>query len=117
MAEGFNIEVIPSEKGDNVVLLKIDGELDVHTVPEMDAVIKEQFDKDINKMVFDLSGLTYSSSAGIGILMSSIKFARGKGGDIKLANLQPRVLRVLELLGFTKIFKIYDSETAALDSF
>ena len=115
--EDFKIEVKAAEQKPEVVVLKIDGELDVHTVPEMDRIVKEQFEKNLNKMVFDLSGLTYSSSAGIGIIMSSIKFARGKGGDIKLANLQPRVHRVLELLGFTKIFEIYDTEAAALEAF
>jgi anti-anti-sigma factor len=115
--EDFKIEVKAAEQKPEVIIIKIDGELDVHTVPEMDQTVKEQFEKNVNKMVFDLSGLTYSSSAGIGIIMSSIKFARGKGGDIKLSNLQPRVHRVLELLGFTKIFEIYDTESAALEAF
>lgn len=115
--EDFKIEVKTAESRSDIVVLKINGELDVHTVPEMDKVVKEQFAKNNTKMVFDLSGLTYTSSAGIGIIMSSIKFARGKGGDIKLASLQPRVHRVLELLGFTKIFEIYDTETAACSAF
>jgi anti-sigma B factor antagonist len=115
--EDFKIDVKASASRSDVVILTISGELDVHTVPEMDKIVKEQFGKNVTRMVFDLSGLTYTSSAGIGIIMSSIKFARGKGGDIKLASLQPRVHRVLELLGFTKIFEIYDSEPAASAAF
>ena len=115
--DGFSIEVEPSEGSGEIMILKITGELDVHTVPEMDRVVKEQFEKSNNKILFDLGGLSYTSSAGIGIFMSSIKMARGYGGDIKLANLQPRVQRVLELLGFTKIFEIYETTDAALQAF
>lgn len=115
--QAFTIEVVPSGVAEDIVLVKVNGELDVHTVPEMDRVVKEQFEQGICKMVFNLEGLTYSSSAGIGILMSCIKLARSKDGDIKLSHLQPRVHRVLDLLGFTKIFEIYENNAVALEAF
>jgi len=115
--EGFKMEVIPSGTDDEIVIIKVTGELDVHTVPEMDKVVRDQFDKNICKMVFDLSGLDYTSSAGIGIFMNSIKLARGHGGDIKISSLQPRVKRVLDLLGFTKIFEIFETNEDALKAF
>ena len=49
--------------------------------------------------------------------MATLKDARRQGGDFRLAGVQPPVLRVLELSGFTSILKLYGDVDEAVASF
>ena len=69
------------------------------------------------KLVADFSGVDYTSSAGLRVLLSAIKETRSQGGDMRLAGVQPDVLKVLNLSGFTSILKIFDTTDLAVASF
>jgi anti-sigma B factor antagonist len=61
-------------------------------------------------MVIDLKGLNYISSAGIGALMALTQQLRRESGDIVLLQPNEKVFKILDLLGFTKIFNVAHSE-------
>ena len=42
---------------------------------------------------------------------------REQGGDVRLLRVPERILKIVELLGFTKVLQIYDTEQSALDGF
>ena len=69
------------------------------------------------KLVKDLSGVEYISSAGLRVLMAVLKAAKGNGGDLRLAGVQENVAKVLELTGFSNILKIYDGAENAARSY
>jgi anti-sigma B factor antagonist len=69
------------------------------------------------RLVLDLSGVDYVSSAGLRALLATMKDARQHGGDVRLAAVKPEVARVLDLSGFTTILKLFPDESAALSSF
>ena len=54
---------------------------------------------------------------GLRALLTTLKDARRNGGDFRIAGVQPAVLRVLELSGFTSILKLYGDVGAAVASF
>ena len=64
-----------------------------------------------------LGTLEYTSSAGLRVLLSTLKEARQRGGDLRLAAVQERVRRVLDLSGFTSILKCYPDVDAAVASY
>lgn len=68
-------------------------------------------------MVVNMEKLSYISSAGLGVLMSTAKKLRINNGDIKLANLSTKIYGILELLGFTTVLETYKSEEEAVNSF
>ncbi len=70
-----------------------------------------------SRLVADLSGVDYTSSAGLRALLATVKEARRAGGDLRLARVQPNVAHVLELSGFTTILKVYDTVDDAVSSF
>ena len=69
------------------------------------------------KLVAELSKVSYTSSAGLRVLLGATKDSRSKGGDLRLAGVQPNVLKVLELSGFTSILKVLDSLEEAVNSY
>lgn len=68
-------------------------------------------------VVFNLAGVSYIDSGGLGTLVSLYTSARNAGGSIKLANLTPRVDDVLQITKLVTVFEVYDSEEKAISSF
>jgi anti-anti-sigma factor len=69
------------------------------------------------RLVGNLAGVDYTSSAGLRALLETVKESRQHGGDLRLASVRPEVLRVLELSGFTSILQVFDDVDAAVASF
>ena len=70
-----------------------------------------------NRIVLNLSGISYIDSGGLGTLVALYTTARNNGGSIKLANLTQRVGDLLQVTKLLTIFDVYDTEQKALDSF
>ena len=64
-------------------------------------------------VVVDLSGLTFMSSLGIGILAEAHRGLRRHDGRIRLCALQPRVMEVLQRCRMTNVFEIFENPEAA----
>jgi anti-sigma B factor antagonist len=114
VATNFHLERTDS---DGVRVLKLEGYLDAHTAPVFENAIQEEMQAGRNRLVVDCSGLTYISSAGLGVFMSFIEEIREAGGDIKLARIAPKVYQVFEVLGFPSLFDMLDTVEAAAAKF
>ena len=66
------------------------------------------------RIVLDLSGLGYISSAGLRCFMLSAKEARASGGRIVLAALRPVVAEIFQISRFDMVFEIFPSVREAL---
>jgi anti-anti-sigma factor len=69
------------------------------------------------RLVADFAGVSYTSSAGLRVLLTIVKEVRQRGGDLRLAAVRPDVLRALQIAGFTSILKLYPGVDEALVSF
>lgn len=101
----------------DVSIIYLKGYLDAHTAPEFEAVLKQLVDEERVRIVVNMSDLSYISSAGLGVFMGFIEDVRGRGGDIKLAELTEKVFRVFDLLGFPVLYEIFDNESEAIDRY
>ncbi len=88
----------------NTLTLEVEGRLDTLTAPELEKVVKEELDG-VNALIYDLSKLTYVSSAGLRVLLLSNKIMSEKGGML-VRNATKEVIDVFELTGFTNILRI-----------
>lgn len=100
-----------------VTVLSLKGSIDAMTAPKITEFIQGQVTKGNIKLVADLEGVDYTSSAGLRVLLGAIKDTRSQGGDLRLAGVQPDVLKVLSLSGFTNILKMFDNVDAAVASY
>lgn len=102
---------------DDVSVLAIKGFLDAHTAPEFEFAIQELLKNKRYKMVVDFQELNYISSAGLGVFMGFIEEVRKNGGDIKLAQMNEKVFKIFDLLGFPNLYEIYKSRDEAIQKF
>jgi anti-anti-sigma factor len=66
------------------------------------------------RIVLDLSGLEYVSSAGLRCFMLAAKEAGSHGGKIVLAALRPVVAEIFQISRFDMLFEIFPSVGEAL---
>jgi anti-anti-sigma factor len=79
--------------------LALEGRLDTHTAPELDAVLdRTLMTAGIKRLVFDLGKLEYLSSAGIRCFIRARKILEPQGGRIAIVNPQPAVQKVLDIV-------------------
>jgi anti-sigma B factor antagonist len=100
-----------------ISILSLNGFLDAHTAPRFEKFIQEEFDAGQFRMIVDCGGLTYISSAGLGVFMSFIEDVRDKAGDIKICALAEPVYQVFDILGFPALFDIVPDRQTAVEKF
>lgn len=98
----------------DVCVLSLEGFLDAHTFEQLDTTISDLFEKGIYKVVADLKGVEYISSAGAGVFIGSLATAQESGGNIILLSPTPNVREVFDLLGLSQIFTILDNADEAM---
>ena len=99
-------------------LICVKGRIDSYTAPKMGEAIEAINKEGRYKIVLDLSGLEFMSSAGFRtMLMGQRTCKRYNRGEIVLASLPKRTQEALDLTGFTTLFKIFDDQVAAVGNF
>lgn len=111
-----SFEVLKQEKG-KVDILYIKGYLDAHTAPVLEKEIQNLVDKGKYNVLVNFKDLIYISSAGLGVFMGFIENIRENGGDIKLTEMNSKIFRVFDLLGFPTLYDILGKEQEALNRF
>ena len=91
----------------NKLYVKITGELDHHSAVE----IKEQVDskvigEGVSVLVFDLSGLVFMDSSGIGVIIGRYKLMQSLGGEMHIISSNKSVDKLLKLSGICDIIKV-----------
>jgi anti-sigma B factor antagonist len=114
---------ITHKRFNRVDLLSIAGRLDAASSPQLKEQIDALFEQGRCRLVLDLAQLDYVASPGLRVLIEARKRARDRkltdleGGDVRIANLPPRIKEVFDLTGFTSLFEIYPDTVEAVGSF
>lgn len=93
----MNITVKNEEK---VYTLIIEGRVDTLTAPELEKVFRDNAEQ-ADKMIFDMYGVDYVSSAGIRAIVSAYKIMDNKDGLV-LKGLRNNVLTIIRMTGLEK---------------
>jgi len=103
---------VPQQERPNVVPLK--GEIDLHVSPTVTASLNQMIEKKPERLVVDLSEVTYIDSAGLAALIEAMQKVEGYGGKFRLAGLQETVRSIFEISRLDQVFQILPDADAAL---
>ena len=92
-------------------VLGITGRVDSHTAPELDAAFRKILDQGAVRLILDMSDIQYLSSAGLRVLLATLKQVRSSSGDLQLRSPKGDVKAVLVLSGFSDLFTVIDTES------
>lgn len=106
-----------SSRHGSITLIHIGGSLDAETSPKLDSKLKGEIEKGAKKVICNLERLDYIASAGLGVLISANDMLRRQGGELRIAAMNEKIKKIFKLLGFINLFKIFEDDQKALDSF
>jgi anti-anti-sigma factor len=115
MEEDDDIRLTTSNLGD-VNIIKLVGNIDLYTTPEL----KQEFDRlnreSMHKILIDLLNVRFIDSSGLGILVTQALYLQKRNLVLKFINVNSTINHVFSLGGFTRSFKKFPTEEAALSS-
>ena len=80
-------------------------------------LVCELLDKGQRQILFNLGGVEYIDSSGLGSLVGAFTSVRKQKGELKLLNLTTKVHDVMQITKLYTVFEIMNDETAAVKSF
>jgi anti-sigma B factor antagonist len=98
---------------ENVRLVGVNGRLDQTLTPSLEETLLNILNQGYSQLIIDLHGVNYINSGGLRCLVTAWRQAHQKGGDLKLCGLNERVAKIFSMVGFDKVFQIYDDCDAA----
>ncbi|GAB4537383.1 MAG: anti-sigma factor antagonist [Anaerolineae bacterium] len=99
-------------------LVKALGRIDSYSAPQLADAFDAITEAGRFKIVFDMSGVDYISSAGLRVMINTQKTCkRWNRGEMVLAGVTKQVYGALDLAGFVPLFRIFDDVTEAVGSF
>lgn len=106
---------ISTETREEHTVMKLQEErLDAHNSGELRDKILGLLEAGGQRLIIDLSGVSFIDSSGLGALLSGYKNANLRSGTFVLVGLQPRVQSMFELTRLHRVFEIFPTLEGAL---
>ncbi len=83
--------------------IQLEGRLDIAGCQEIEIKFPAMAASPKKYIVVDLSGVTFLTSIGIRLLLTTARSVKGRGGKLVLFSPDPNVLRVLEIGGINNL--------------
>jgi anti-sigma B factor antagonist len=113
----MEVKIDVRAKGSDVTLIVIRGEIGTETVDQFKEKLEQVINDGKKKLVIDLQEVNYLNSMGLGVFASALKKLKKGNGDLKLINLSPTVMELLERSRLDKVFDVFETEEEAVKSF
>ena len=108
---------ITEREQNGVTIFVLEGRVDSEGAVDLDLALQTAVSENKARLILEMAEVRYINSAGLRTLADILTQAKESGGDLKLVELNPKVLRVLQIIGFDKFFSIYPSVDEALSAF
>jgi anti-sigma B factor antagonist len=95
-------------------VLPLEGEIDLHVSPRVAAALGAMIEQKPERLVVDLSAVSYIDSSGLAVLIEGMQNVEAYGGKFVLAGLQEKVRPIFEMARLDQVFIIFPHVDAAL---
>jgi anti-sigma B factor antagonist len=112
----MSLEITSTER-EGVTIVKMKGRLTVGEASAPREKVNELVAAGKVNIIFDLSGVDYIDSTGLGSLVICFTSIKKAGGALKLLNLNKRNIELLVLTKLHTIFEVFSDEQDAVNSF
>lgn len=97
-----------------ITIAELTGELDVASAPALRDQLLSLLRPGSNRLVVDLSGVSFCDASGLAVLVNTGRRARLLGGFLRLAAVSPQAGRVLTITGLHRHLAIFPTVQAAV---
>ena len=99
---------------DNIVVLAVHGEADLHFAPELRDTLDAVIDDGPKRVLVDLSGTVFIDSMALGVLLAGTKRMRADGNRLELVVPDPDLRRIFEITMLDRVLLIHPSLEPAI---
>ena len=94
--------------------MTICGEIDLYTAPRLHSELAALLaDGMPARVIIDMSGVEFCDSTGMNVLLSCLRRARERGGELEIAAPKPAVRKILQVTGLDSVFTVIPDVDAA----
>jgi anti-anti-sigma factor len=97
-----------------IAVVRIQGSIDPRNLETLSATLAAARGRGFRTLVLDLADIRYINSAGLSYLVNLSDVLAERGGGLYLANPQPKVKVVFDLMGICQFFKLHKTVDTAL---
>jgi anti-sigma B factor antagonist len=90
-------------------VIHVNGELDLHTSPQLREHVLALVDDPPVRIALDLSGVGFMDSSSLGTLVTCLKRVRERDGRLVLVGVSGSPMKVFALTGLDRVFDIVSS--------
>jgi len=101
---------------DGLAVVLPEGFINAHTVRQFESALEALVKAGKFTILLNCQKLSYISSAGLGAIMGLIETVRENQGDILLSDLQENVFAIFDTLGFTQLYRVFQTEDEAIQA-
>jgi anti-sigma B factor antagonist len=100
---------VSSQLHDDHTIVTIYGEIDLYTAPRLHSELADLLAEGMPaRVVIDMSGVDFCDSTGMNVLLSCLRDARERGGELEIAAPQPAVRKILQVTGLDSVFTLVE---------
>ncbi len=92
------LKVGVEKKDESTFIVRPAGSIDSNTFMTMQTELDSILEKSPKVIIFDMKDVSYVSSAGVGVVLSSEKSLRLNNGKVLMVNLQPQIKKVFDIV-------------------
>jgi anti-sigma B factor antagonist len=100
--------VLDTERAGTRAVVRVSGDLDAYSAPELEAEISALLGDDVTDLVFDLSATKFLDSSGLRAILTAHRRLADRDGRLALRAPSERVRRLLDITGLTDHFVVED---------
>jgi len=99
------------EQKDTQGFVRLTGDLTAGLVPDLQIALKSLLDEGATDLLFDLEKTVMLDSSGMGLLIATSNSLARAGGRMKVTNVSPDILRLLQCMRLAARLNVSGSES------
>ena len=99
---------------DPFTVIEVAGEIDIDTAPQLREVVVQVTDAGADRLVFDLSAVTFVDSIGLGVFVLARKKMLLRQGTVDIVASTRRVVAIFRIAGLDELFRVRPTLAAVL---
>ena len=108
----FEVEIL--RPFDHVILLELEGEVDIHSASQFKGALFDAIDEGALRVIVDFTKVSFIDSTALGVVVSGVKGIKARGGVIDVVCPHENISTIFVATGIDRILGMHRSQSQAL---